>query len=157
MDLNSMAGVYSLYGQRTTDSIGIRAWRCTSSHSGWNQRGKWQNSFNYSGYEQIIKSEKTHMYLTKFVPLLIPITIRTLELDQIHKNNFTNFPDDESLNFTLHSNISWLRYELWSPLLKEQALFPHPLPQFSCDNFPECLSNQLHSITSVSASFKYIS
>lgn len=61
-----------------------------------------QSIFKYSGYEDIIKSEKTHMYLTKFVPLLIPVSIRTLELNQIHKNNLAIFPDDESLNCTLH-------------------------------------------------------
>lgn len=45
-----------------------------------------------SGYEEIIKSEKTQMYLTKFVPLLIPITSRTLELAQIDKNSLGDFP-----------------------------------------------------------------
>lgn len=61
-----------------------------------------QNIFKHSGYEEIINSEKTHMNLTKFVPLLIPITIRALELNQIHRNNLATFPDNESLKFTLH-------------------------------------------------------
>lgn len=51
-----------------------------------------QNIFKYSGYGKIIKSEKTHMNLTMFAPLLIPDTIRILELDQIHKKQLSYFP-----------------------------------------------------------------
>lgn len=88
-----------------------------------------QNIFKYSGYGEIMKSEKTHIYFTKFVPLLIPVTIRTLQFKQIHRNNLAIFPTDESLNVTLHqiffdSDINHNHHSLKS-MLFFLILFPN--------------------------------
>jgi len=41
------------------------------------------NIFKYSDYKEIIQGKKKiYMYITKFVPLLISITIRTSKLKQ---------------------------------------------------------------------------
>lgn len=45
------------------------------------------NIFKYSDYEEIIKSEKIYTYITKFVSLLIPITIRVSKLTKFKLNN----------------------------------------------------------------------
>lgn len=90
--------IFSLYRERPKDSVGVRAPRYTNSHLNRlkSERGtRFQmmtiflglNIFKYSDYEEIIKSKKIYTYITKFVSLLIPITIRVSKLTKFKLNN----------------------------------------------------------------------